>query len=276
MGTSKAALEWHGSTLLRRTVALLTRTIEGPIVVVRAPGQELPALPDGVEVVEDPCEGRGPLQGIASGLAAVGGRASRAFICPTDMPFLHPAFVHAVLSQLRPGLDVALPIAHGYSQPLAAAYRPSVALRAAQLSELGLSCPTALLEEVRVVRLDEASLLCDTALAAADPDLNSLINVNKPAEYRDALSRPCPEVKVYLPGGGLDKSTRAVRAATLRAAATAAEVVITPKVVIALNGVEQTTLDLDLPLVAGDTLAFCKKWGGQRLECSRTYEGLGW
>src|SRR6266581_6089080 len=89
MGTPKAALEWHGSTLLRRTAGVLARMVDGPVVVVRAPGQALPALPAQVEVVEDPREGLGPLQGLAAGLAAAADRAEIAFVCSTDMPFLH-------------------------------------------------------------------------------------------------------------------------------------------------------------------------------------------
>jgi molybdopterin-guanine dinucleotide biosynthesis protein A len=38
MGTPKPALEWHGSTLLRRTVGVIARVTDGPVVVVRAPG----------------------------------------------------------------------------------------------------------------------------------------------------------------------------------------------------------------------------------------------
>src|ERR1700693_6592999 len=59
MGTPKAALEWHGSTLLRRTVGILARATGGPVVGVRAPGQELPALPPDVGVIDDPREGKG-------------------------------------------------------------------------------------------------------------------------------------------------------------------------------------------------------------------------
>ena len=97
MGTPKAALEWHGSTLLYRTTAIVARVVNGPVVVVASPGQELPELPAGVKVVEDPVEGLGPMQGIATGLAAVSGQAAVAFVCSTDMPFLHPAFVGQVL-----------------------------------------------------------------------------------------------------------------------------------------------------------------------------------
>src|SRR5262245_66621206 len=89
MGTPKAALEWHGSTLLRRVTGIVARGVDGPVVVVRAPGQELPPLPERVTVVEDAREGRGPLMGIAAGLAAL--EADAAFVSSTDVPLLHPA-----------------------------------------------------------------------------------------------------------------------------------------------------------------------------------------
>src|SRR5689334_4027760 len=128
MGTAKAALEWHGSTLLRRTVGIVGRAAGGAVVVVRAAGQDLPGLPQGTMVVDDPREGKGPVQGIAAGLAAIAGLAEAAFVCSTDMPFLHPAFVRRVLRVVREdGADVCLPIARGYPQPLAAAYRTSLA-----------------------------------------------------------------------------------------------------------------------------------------------------
>ncbi|HUB20803.1 MAG TPA: molybdenum cofactor guanylyltransferase, partial [Streptosporangiaceae bacterium] len=127
MGTPKAALEWHGSTLLRRTVGILARVADGPVVVVRAPGQSLPGLPAAIEVVDDPREGLGPVQGLAAGLAAVAGHAEIAFVCSTDLPFLHPAFARRVLRAAADGADVGLPVARGYPQPLAAAYRTALA-----------------------------------------------------------------------------------------------------------------------------------------------------
>src|SRR5471030_2474229 len=134
MGSDKAALPWHGSTLLRHVCGLVARGVDGTVLVVRAPGQELPALPRGVEVLDDPTEGLGPLQGIAVGLAALEDRADVAFVCATDVPFLHPAFVRRLVracAAADPPVDVALPIAHGHAQPLAAAYRSALAPLAA-------------------------------------------------------------------------------------------------------------------------------------------------
>src|SRR4029079_10812678 len=128
MGTPKAALEWHGSTLLYRTAALLYRTVGGPVIVVAAPGQQLPELPNGVQVVEDPVSGLGPMRGLATGLGAVAERAPHAFVCSTDMPFLHPPFIKRVLHEFAlTDTDVVLPTARDFRQPLAAVYRTTLA-----------------------------------------------------------------------------------------------------------------------------------------------------
>ena len=191
MGTPKAALEWHGSTLLHRTVQVVAQATGGPVVVVRAPGQDLPDLPASVLIAEDPREGRGPLQGIAAGLAALSGRAGVAFVCATDMPFLHPVFVRRVLSVLEHDetADVALPVARGYQQPLAAGYRVALAETAQRLIDAGRLRPAFLFEQCRVRRLDDAELKRDPVLAALDPDLDSVLNVNTPAEYAAAHRR---------------------------------------------------------------------------------------
>ena len=198
MGRPKAALEWHGSTLLRRTAQIMARATGGPVVVVRAAGQDLPELPDGVLVADDPREGKGPLQGIAAGLAALTGRADLAFVSSTDLPFLHPAFIRRVLGVLEEdgSADVALPVARGYQQPLAAAYRVSLAGIAERLVIQDRLRPAFLFEQCRVRTLDDAELLRDPVLAALDPDLDSVLNVNTPADYAAARARPARDEAV--------------------------------------------------------------------------------
>ncbi len=257
MGTPKAALEWHGSTLLRRTVGVIARVVDGPVVVVRAPGQELPALPRGVEVVADPREGKGPVQGIAAGLAALAGRADVAFVSSTDMPFLHPAFVRRVLRVAEDGADVGLPVARGHPQPLAASYRVQVAKIAERLVEQDRLRPAFLFDECVVEQVDETALRTDRVLAAFDPELDSVMNVNEPAEYAAARGRPAPEVTVQRLGPLADgqPGPEPVRAATVAEAAAAAGLVLAGQVVAALNG-DQITRDGEVPLVTGDVVFF--------------------
>lgn len=258
MGTPKAALEWHGSTLLRHALGVLARAVDGPLLVVRAPGQPLPEIPPRVDVVEDPEEGLGPLQGIAAGLAALIGRAQIAFVCSTDLPFLHPVFVRRVLGALIDGTDVVLPVARGFPQPLAAAYRVTLAPLVADLVAAGDLRPAFLFRRCATLRLDDAALLTDPALAAADPALDSVVNVNSPDDYRTARRHPAPQVTVQCYGTlarNGHRGPRTVRAATLSGAADAVGLALDHHVVAALNG-DQISCDGDLPLASGDTVVF--------------------
>jgi molybdopterin-guanine dinucleotide biosynthesis protein A len=260
MGTPKATLEWHGSTLLRRVTGIVARATGGPIVVVRAPDQDLPAMPKGVEVTEDAREGRGPLQGLAAGLAAVDGRAEVAFVSSTDAPLLHPAFVRRVVGAVDGEHDVALPQAGGFPHPLAAAYRTALLPAVQELIAADRMRPAFLFETARVRRLDEASLLSDPAVAAFDPALDSVLNLNEPADYQAARARPAPEVAVRCYGAlrrgrGIGRDPLVVHAATLGGAAAAVDLALDEHVVAALNG-DQITSDPDEPLAAGDTVAF--------------------
>jgi molybdopterin-guanine dinucleotide biosynthesis protein A len=257
MGTPKAALEWHGSTLLRRTAGILARVTDGPVVVVRAPGQDLPPLPPGTETVADPREGLGPVQGIAAGLAALAGRAEIAFVSSTDMPFLHPAFVRRVLRAAQEGADVGLPVAGGYPQPLAAAYRTALAEVAERLVKEERLRPAFLFDECTVTRLDEAALRADPVLAALDPGLDSVVNINEPVDYQAARERPAPEVTVQRFGtlAGGHRGPWQVRAATVAGAAAATGLKLDGHVVAALNG-DQITRDGEMPLATGDTVFF--------------------
>lgn len=257
MGMSKAALEWHGSTLLRRVVGIVVRGVDGPVIVVRAPGQCLPRLPADIEIFDDPAEGRGPLQGIAVGLSALAERAETAFVCSTDLPLLHPAFVRRVTRELA-GVDIVLPTVGGHRQPLAACYRTALGAVAAELVAADRLRPAFLFEQSQVEELDDAALLADPVLRRGDPDLDSVAGVNSPQEYDHARQRPAPTVTVQRFGvlaraGGSVGSN--VQAATLAAAAHAVGLTLSRHILAALNG-DQMTRDPELPLVAGDVVAF--------------------
>jgi molybdenum cofactor guanylyltransferase len=250
MGSPKAALDWHGSTLLRRVTGIVARSVDGPVVVVSAPGQALPALDGAVEVVADEREGRGPVQGIAAGLAAIGERAEVAYVSATDVPLLHPAFVHRVVGGLGDEVDVVLPEVGGYRQPLSAAYRVDLLAAISELIASDRMRPASLFERSRVLHVGEADLLKDAALKRLDPELASVSNLNEPADYERARELPAPEIAVLL---GARRQT--VRAWSLAAATEAVGLTLDDHTAAALNG-DRITPDPELPLVAGDTLAF--------------------
>jgi molybdopterin-guanine dinucleotide biosynthesis protein A len=238
MGTPKAWLDWYGSTLLRRVCGIVARGAGGPVVVVRAPAQELPELPDGVRVVEDAREGRGPLQGILAGLQAVD--SDVAFVSSVDLPLLHPRFVAAVCRGAE-GADVAVPFVNGFRQPLAAAYRPALAPLVAELVEAELMKPAHLFER------------CETRWLEELPHPESVRNLNSRADYAAALAEPEPLVSVR-GFGPLKRPAEELRAATLGRAAAAIGVTLDRHVLAALNG-DQIARDPLEPLAEGDEVA---------------------
>ena len=180
MGRPKAWLPVGDETMLGRVVRLLGEVVS-PLVVVAAPEQELPPLASGIIVVRDPERGRGPVVGIAAGLAALAGRADAAYVSSCDVPLLRPAFVRRMI-ELLGDHAACLPEVGGYRHPLAAVYRVGVAAVAAELLAADRLRLLSLFERVdtRVVRAEE--------FAEVDPDGESLWNLNTPEEYAAALA----------------------------------------------------------------------------------------
>jgi molybdopterin-guanine dinucleotide biosynthesis protein A len=264
MGSPKASLEWHGSTLVRRVAGIVARGVSGPVVLVRAPGQPLPCLPDSFEVLDDVMEGRGPLAGICVGMEALAGRGEIAYVTSTDAPLLHPAFVRRVVAEVTDGVDACVPYVRGFRQPLAAAYRVSLAPLVAELLASDRLRPAFLLESCRWRELDDEALLADVDVKRLDPGLDSVTNLNNRADYQAARARPAPEVHVECfgvlrPAGSPGQLM--TRAATLRAAAEAIGVPLGPHVVAALNG-DQISRDPEEPLVEGDVVSLVSAEAG--------------
>lgn len=190
MGRAKAWLPFGDERMLQRVVRLVGSASEmGPIAVVAAPGQDLPALPDRVAVVRDPVSGRGPLQGLAAGLAAQAVSAEFVYATATDVPFLVPAWIDR-LSGLIGDHDLAIPYTDGYHHPLAAIYRRATVLPAIEgLLRQDRLRLVFLLDSVRtrVVGAEE--------MRGVDAELKTLRNLNTPDDYRAALAE-------VFPGGG--------------------------------------------------------------------------
>lgn len=186
MGTAKAWLRFGEETLLARTVRRIGPAVTR-VVVVASPGQDLPPLPDDVVVAHDPIPDRGPLQGLAVGLAAAEAFASKAFVSATDAPFVTAAFV-ARMSTLARGHDIAVVADGEHLHSLAAIYATRLHHDASALLASGERRAQSLLERAAKRVVTPHELLEDAALRAADPELRALDNLNTREDYEAALS----------------------------------------------------------------------------------------
>ncbi|MBI3304609.1 MAG: molybdenum cofactor guanylyltransferase, partial [Deltaproteobacteria bacterium] len=149
MGRPKALLPFDGEPLIVHTVRTLARLFAG-IVVVTAPGQELPPLP--VTLVRDEVAYQGPVGGICYGLRAA--RTEVCFVTSCDAPFLNPALISHLLSQIS-NFAVVVPYWQDRLQPLLAVYRRSVAPLLQEQLARGELRPISLYQKVRTREVGE-------------------------------------------------------------------------------------------------------------------------
>lgn len=180
MGAPKALLPFGPELMLQRVVRLLGQALE-PIVVVAAAGQDLPQLPADVIVVRDRRENRGPLAGLAEGLAALPPECEAAYATACDVPFLEPRFVRRMIELLGAD-DVAVPRTEGFYHPLAAVYRRRVLPHVERLLAKDRLRAADLFDLVDTREISAAEL------ADVDPNLKTLRNLNRPEDYRAALA----------------------------------------------------------------------------------------
>jgi molybdopterin-guanine dinucleotide biosynthesis protein A len=175
MGKSKAWLPVGREYLLQRVVRVVVSRVD-PVVVAARPGQELPRLPDGVDVAYDAVVDRGPLVGLAAGFSALPADCAAAFVVSCDHPLLKPAFIGRLLELLGNRAGV-VPVHQERWYPLTAVYR------------LGTRT---ILDEMLTgedLRVREFARRCHPRFVTADdlthvdPDLDSLRNVNDPDDY---------------------------------------------------------------------------------------------
>jgi molybdopterin-guanine dinucleotide biosynthesis protein A len=180
MGTSKALLPFGPETMLQRVVRLLGSVVS-PMVVVAAVDQPLPELPREVVVTRDEREARGPLEGLRAGLKALPPGVEAAYVTSCDVPLLMPAFVREMI-RLAGGHDIAVMEIDGFPHPLSAVYHTSVLPHVETLLAADRLRPVFLFDAVRTRRVKAAEM------AAVDPELHTLQNLNTREDYERALA----------------------------------------------------------------------------------------
>jgi molybdopterin-guanine dinucleotide biosynthesis protein A len=205
MGQDKAALPFGPREVMLQRVVRILRGVVDPsrIVVVAAQGQEVPPLPPEVRVARDRRPGRGPLEGLASGLAALQGHADAAYVTSCDVPLLVPAFVErlfelisdfslqtsdcdplskSAICNLQSEIQIVVPRDGQFHHPLAAVYRTNVLPSVEELLREDRLRPVFLFEKCRTLEVPAG------ALRAVDPELHSLFNCNRPEDFDTALA----------------------------------------------------------------------------------------
>jgi len=185
MGQAKALLPFGPELMLQRVVRILSAAVS-PIVVVAAAGQELPQLSGDVLLARDEREGRGPLEGLRSGMKELArhgiGDDLAVYATGCDVPLLQVEFVREVLAALGEN-QAAVPVEDQFLHPLAAAYRLGVLADIEDLLAADQLRPAFLFDRMATCRIPV------DALRTADPELLSLQNCNRPEDYLAALQR---------------------------------------------------------------------------------------
>lgn len=175
MGQPKALLPFGGEPLIVHNVRTLQQQFS-EVVVVAAPGQELPSLP--VTLVRDEVAYQGPVGGILYGLRAASHEVC--FVTSCDAPFLNLALVRYFLSLIA-NYDVVVPFWEERLQPLQAVYRRSVAPLLQDQLQRGELRPVFLYKKVRTYEVPADDI------RRFDPEGLSFRNMNSPEDYQAAL-----------------------------------------------------------------------------------------
>lgn len=183
MGSEKGLVPFRGVPLVARVVDTMSAAADEVIVSV-APGMTsryVEVLGHGVRVVEDRNPGRGPVEGLVTSFRAAEGDIVAT--SPCDTPFLRRELVKTVVASIGEA-DVAVPTVGGLMEPLHAAYRRTVCLRAfEETMARGEHKIVSAYSGLRVSTIDERRL------RAVDPDLGSFWNLNSREDLASAETR---------------------------------------------------------------------------------------
>jgi molybdopterin-guanine dinucleotide biosynthesis protein A/molybdopterin converting factor small subunit len=176
MGRPKALLPFDGEPLICH-VARKLKSLFSDLVVVAAPGQEMPAT--GAKLVRDEVAYQGPVGGIYYGMREAAGEFC--FVTSCDVPFVNVDLIRHLISLIE-NCDIVAPYWEDRFQPLCAVYRRAVLPLLGQQLERGELRPIYLYDKVRTRKI------LDEEIRRFDPEGLSFFNMNSPEDYATALS----------------------------------------------------------------------------------------
>ena len=178
MGQDKASLEISGISMVERLFLNLS-PIVAEVVVMRAPGQTMPKIPEElrnrVSVGWDSVKDRGPLQGIVDALPLLNSAIDKVFLLTCDLPYITTEWLQTLKDIMTDEFDLVCTEENKIINPLLAIYRRPVLEPASKLLAEGKSRPISLWDGWRMANLsapEETPWICR--------------DVNTPEEYKEA------------------------------------------------------------------------------------------
>lgn len=170
MGRPKHALRINGRTIIEHINNNLRQLFVETLLV----GRDLPCKPQGVRFVEDTHNVKSPLAGIHSGLGAA--QTDLCFVVACDMPYVMPDLVDLLLRRST-NVDVCVPVAAGFFEPLCAAYRRSA------LPSIELAIRDRHLKVSALYSKLRTNTISEEEVRSVDPLLVSFRNLNTPRDF---------------------------------------------------------------------------------------------
>lgn len=193
-GQMKAFIEFRGKSFIEH-VATRTISLHTELVISCRNGKEkMKVLFPDATIIEDEFDRRSPMTGLLSALPHI--QSEYVTVLPCDAPLIKKEVIQMLIERAV-GHDAAVPVwPNGYLEPLTAVYATEPLLQAVKASWneglMRISNAIEMLPDVVFVSTEEIREL--------DPDLQSFININSPAdltalELVKELASPCPQTR---------------------------------------------------------------------------------
>lgn len=188
LGIDKQELIFDGKTFLEMIVIALT-PVTKRILLVGNVDADRHQLPDSVSIAQDERAGKGPLEGIRVGLAALAEDCEYAFVSSCDVPLLTGALVEFLFARMGDS-DAIVPTEGPRKYGMTAIYRTRLLNAVDQRIQQNKLRVCDLADGFDITNIDAEEL------RVVDPELDTLTNINSAEDYFRLLKRfgqQCPE-----------------------------------------------------------------------------------
>ena len=169
-GSNKSFAVVGGTPMLERVSETMTSIFDRVILITDTPE---PYSHLGLPMFGDRIKGLGPIGGVYTALLSI--QTDSAFITACDMPWLNRELIRHLID-VSSGFDVTVPMSKGRLEPLLAVYSRRCVPALKRCIDSGHRAVT------RFYPCMNVNVVPESSLRRLDPDLKSLININRPQD----------------------------------------------------------------------------------------------